>query len=1120
VNGQTLTAFLDRANGYPANSQALDLSLNSPTDTARFKVALSGVRNSRKAGQYQIAAAVFAGEGPQAGAYARSRFFTVAPAALSSISLTSGEPRTMTAGEVTSFGAIGSDRFGNVIENPALQWSLEPGAKPIGEFSGNILRATTVGRGRVIAASGLASATSGIITVLPGPLASIVLSISADQVVGHPLVSEARMVLLDSFNNLKTDYDLTAQPIVLVPASGQLIPDTVKEQSLLDSGVVYFLPIGVLYEGASGKVAIYATNGTVQSSSVLVSFSGYDIPGATDSQGGAITSVYSGLSTTARVTAVNGGSLTAISRPLLAVHFASDTLAVDTITFTPTANGVFDTVSISLPTAGLRPGPDTIVFDLTASYMADDSTYGTFSILKIPVTIRAAVTFDVAAGSFKPDSAYTAVDFSVSFNVDVGSFTGPIDSTSIVIQLDTVEGQPPVTTIFRGNAVGGTIQNSQIQYANLASRIDSSAVEVRKWYVVKFDYRLYSAGTVFTLSNTYPDSLYIVSKQKISVVAGSFTPLTVAAGAPVAFDFDISLDGQATLVLKPGSALFTITGSGFSATVNLEFSDTLIFPGANHVRTEEIFVPSSQLGKNLLVSASFSYRRSPTLSYIQFATNFGGQQITVQELPVAQIVSAEAVAPNSPKVNTGQAFQVRCKVANLANSPMGTIQLRLTSDGKSVFTPLLTIPAIAPLDTATLNFDVTASTREDALEVFRVDIVSPEVKQMPPVNNVALITIQTPASLALSFTVFGGSGGYTGVGETFTLTVSLTNFGHADVSKGRFLLSTNGINLGLIDTVGEISVLSPVGFTMLAPDHDTTVTISFYLTGTPVDLNTQLPAEIHDTSFTYILQVVSVQADLLLEPSALTHVPIAIGTTPDLLRLKFTNRGVSAITEVAVDSIFLRFTTSSGKPLQVASVFTARDAAFAEAGIDVSTVAVRDTLLVLRFANFTLLPQQSRTVDFHVPVAEVAPQGFSIKIDTGAVYAGFARGPLTGQHVAVRSVPPGAEYFASGYATTVTDFAQSFMIENNPFSPLRGPARFSYVLTEAGDINFHVYTLAGEEVYERTVPGAAVAGAGQQILEWDGRNSRGETVLNGVYLVTITALKSGANAHLKVAVVK
>lgn len=97
----------------------------------------------------------------------------------------------------------------------------------------------------------------------------------------------------------------------------------------------------------------------------------------------------------------------------------------------------------------------------------------------------------------------------------------------------------------------------------------------------------------------------------------------------------------------------------------------------------------------------------------------------------------------------------------------------------------------------------------------------------------------------------------------------------------------------------------------------------------------------------------------------------------------------------------------------------------------------------------------------------------------------------------------------------------NFIVENNPFNPNNGPVRFVYNLQSASDVEFNIFTVTGEEAYSHTYLSGAEGGkSGTNQIQWDGRNSEGEMVLNGVYVTMLNVISTGEKASLKLAVLK
>ena len=94
----------------------------------------------------------------------------------------------------------------------------------------------------------------------------------------------------------------------------------------------------------------------------------------------------------------------------------------------------------------------------------------------------------------------------------------------------------------------------------------------------------------------------------------------------------------------------------------------------------------------------------------------------------------------------------------------------------------------------------------------------------------------------------------------------------------------------------------------------------------------------------------------------------------------------------------------------------------------------------------------------------------------------------------------------------------------NPFDPNKTTSKIEYQLSDSADeIRLYIYSISGKELQQRKLsyPEAGTE-AGYNKLEWDGRNSYGEIVANGVYAAYIVAKKSGKQrvGKAKIAVLK
>jgi len=87
----------------------------------------------------------------------------------------------------------------------------------------------------------------------------------------------------------------------------------------------------------------------------------------------------------------------------------------------------------------------------------------------------------------------------------------------------------------------------------------------------------------------------------------------------------------------------------------------------------------------------------------------------------------------------------------------------------------------------------------------------------------------------------------------------------------------------------------------------------------------------------------------------------------------------------------------------------------------------------------------------------------------------------------------------------------------NPFSPLDGPTNLTFSVSRSSDVEVTILSAIGRKVWGKTL-GAGKVLAGKNIVPWDGRDSSGKLVPNGVYLLVVEA--EGKKVFNKIAVIR
>jgi flagellar hook assembly protein FlgD len=134
----------------------------------------------------------------------------------------------------------------------------------------------------------------------------------------------------------------------------------------------------------------------------------------------------------------------------------------------------------------------------------------------------------------------------------------------------------------------------------------------------------------------------------------------------------------------------------------------------------------------------------------------------------------------------------------------------------------------------------------------------------------------------------------------------------------------------------------------------------------------------------------------------------------------------------------------------------------------------------------------------------------------------FNSGPVAGQNAAVVGPNGGNVIFNIPFEITGSSLGSSFVVRENPYNPDHGPAEFRFLPTDPSGVRLNIYSLDGQEVFEREYPGKQAMDAGDSfaLVTWDGRNNSGDLVRNGVYIAALSGLKTREQARIKLAVIR
>ncbi len=1045
--------------------------------------------------------------------------------AIDSIKVIPDGDTTLRAGDSIVFRAEAYDNIGNLVEGIIFDWSLDFCSECIGSFVDSVLYVTRVGTGQAVATAEGITARSGVITVLPGELSRMVFDIDPTQVVGQNLLTSAAIILYDEFNNLKTDYSLTQQPISLVPGIGALVPDALTNNSLQIGGVVRLLPAEISYFGPTATTTVYASAGSVVSNEAAISFNGYDGLDALDFQDETISQVFAGHQTSVRVPIVNNGNITAETPVIIRAFFTSGTPAEE-ISFTPSPAGVTDTIAVPLPLLNDYPAVDTLFVELEAVYTVEGQPYTTVDSQYYPVDVASPGIFELVVGSYTPETILPDLAFNISFDVSADGFQQTIDSGHVEIQLVADEAGPALATLFSGPLTDNTIEGGLIRYRNLPGYLDPALGLAPGDYIARVNYHAVVQGNVFSLVDLHPAVVTVLAPINLSYVSGTFAPTSVSAGVEDMFTFEVHLANNYPVQFIAEGSSFSVTGDDFSLTTNLMLESGELPPGNTLIESEALFIPDDQLGVSLVVSAGFSYQVAGIQDTFRFSTDFDQLAVEVLELPTAQILQADLVAPNAPTVNTGQAVQVSCRLTNQSSTPIDSLLLRLFSDGEALFDSDLMVRDIPAYETVEVLFDVTAGAVANPSEVMRVDIVSGEINVLPPLDNIALMATEEPALLDLTYETLGIEQGFIDVESDFIIRISLVNLGQAAISEGTVRLIVEGLDEDGPDTLFGLFDNDNINdeFIFRAPLFDTTLTFTAELIAIPLDLNSGLPAQLVQTSFEFIARVVALAADLFVQTEPIGSNLVLPGRKKELFELELTNTGISTVSSLQLDEIELFVVDGEGNPVNARTALNIGKTGFYESGIRITTATSAESRIILTFDEYIIAPAETRLMTFATEFKDIDLGAVAIQLSKEGIMAFFIAGPNAGFSATVSSDTEEETLVDDILAVKEASLEGSFIAETNPFNPndpAVSPLRFSYELDEDTNVEFRILTLIGEQVYSRDFASGSEGGrAGENIVEWYGRNDGGHLVMNGVYVASMLKVATGEQAFIKIAVIK
>lgn len=650
--------------------------------------------------------------------------------------------------------------------------------------------------------SGAAVAVTDSIHVMPAAIGEFSLDISTPQYSGVSFMGVADVTALDSFGNIKTDFDASVDTVVISSSGGGVMANNILRQAGdFSGGVADLIAIGTTYSGRGGDMTFSALSRTGAGGiSGQVDMLAVFCAGLLIDQG----VVSWGDTATGAITVRNDGGVP-VEITALNVFSEDGTLFDPYMTIPPLPdslgagqNRIYD---LFIP---IRNGTPVGVHPLTAAssgLFGSNFVSDTLAGYPDSITVRTASRVNYVNGSLSRDTLSVGGVYSLSLRLantgDAG--LGLIDSSFLIFSDGTFDYSATIQSgvYLPPNSPSGTVL-----------LLDSTMVDpgfAEGDYQAKFHYFGTENGHFVADSVGITDVITVQNGARISYIAGSLNVDTLVAGQTVALHVRVSNSGSAPLAIDHGNTRIRFADSGREF---VAYSDTsspyrvdMITPGD----TTFYFTPA-------LLSAEFAagrYRPAITMRGIQngvpLTTSFdtSPDSVTVISRGALRIDSTYVMSRNAPFVNTAQQCSVKVFVSNLGDESVDSVYIHLTSDGFSTFADSILLGRVDGLSNSMIDYPAAASASPDSGEVFvssvsgGVGILSglpPSV--LSPLDNAAILIIEYPADLAMSAISVswppGAQDDTVTVGQTVTISATVTNLGEAGISGAQSLVLDPG----------------------------------------------------------------------------------------------------------------------------------------------------------------------------------------------------------------------------------------------------------------------------------------------------------------------------------------
>ena len=679
--------------------------------------------------------------------------------------------------------------------------------------------------------SGSVIEVTGNIAVVPGDIESFALNLSSPQTSGLPFYGTADLSALDSYGNIKTDFDASADTVVISSSGdGTMQNNILKFAGDFVDGAADLISLGTAFTGRGGDMTFTALSQSGASGiSGQIDMQAIYCSGLVIDQG-----VLSwGDTATGVISVINDGGV-AVRITDLDVLTGTGLVLHPSFTNPPLPDsidpGIHVNYNIEIPiNSGLQIGIHPVT-GAVRGFFGANTVEDTLAGFPDTIEVQQASQIGYVDGSLNRDTLSAAETYALSIRLsNIGDAGLGLIDTSYIYFTDGVSE-------YKANLRNG-IYLPPDNPSGTELTFDSALVDpdfVEGAYTAKFHYFGQENGHFVSDSVAITDVITIQAGAVIGYIAGSMNIDTLVAGQIAAFAVRVTNSGSADFIVDHDNTRIRLSDTQREY---IAYSDTTFGLRVDRIDpgdTTFYFLPS-------LLSAEFSvgdHLPSVTIDGIQngiaqtiiFDTN--PDSIAVISVGKLRIDSTFFLSRNAPLVNTSQACSARVVISNIGDEGVDSIYIRLTSDGFSGFSDSLFLGSIEPHSDISFNYPVMAAAGPDSGEVFVSSIfggIGSRSSMAPlfisPLDNAAILIIETAAELSLSSISVtrppGAQDDTVSIGQNVTISGVVNNLGQADISGTRSLvldIGTSGFSV-IDSTTRDYQAGQDVFWDIVAPSN-------------------------------------------------------------------------------------------------------------------------------------------------------------------------------------------------------------------------------------------------------------------------------------------------------------